>query len=75
MTSLANTVTVQVPGGYRQNGRVYRDAELRPVNGRDEMFLRQVSDTLGPAPLSTALLARCVQRMGPGGDVTPDLVR
>ncbi len=75
MTSLVNTVTVQVPGGYREDGRLYRDAELRPVNGRDEVFLRQVADTLSPAAVGTALLARCVQRMGPCGDVTPDLVR
>lgn len=75
MTSLANTMTVQVPGGFRQDDRLYRDAELRPVNGRDEIFLRQVAETLSPAAVSTALLARCVQRMGPCVEVTPDFAR
>jgi len=75
MNHAAHPVTVQLPGGYQYDGRRCREAELRAVNGHDEAFLQQAAGMLSPAALTTALLARCVQRVGPCDDVNPQVVR
>jgi len=53
-----------MPGGVAVGGDRRRDAVLRPVVGRDEAFLLE-ADALSPVERSTALLARCLVRLGP----------
>jgi hypothetical protein len=47
-------------GGSRR-----RDAALRPLTGADEAFLAEESAGLLPARRTTALLTRCLERLGP----------
>jgi hypothetical protein len=74
MSGDARTI-VTLPGGFWLEGQCYRDAELRPVTGRDEAFLLDVADALLPAQWTTAILARCLVRLGPLRPVTLDGVR
>jgi len=64
-----------LPGGYIDGeGNVHREAEIAPLCGRDEELLagsrRQAS-----ASLVTAILSRCVKRIGAVAPVTPDVAR
>jgi hypothetical protein len=68
-------VNVELPGGLRLDGSWRRDAVLRPVAGRDEAFLMQQGRALSPASRTTALLARCLCRLGSVSRVTADVVR
>jgi len=68
-------VDVELPGGIRLDGSWRRDARLRPLAGRDEAFVLQQRGALFPAALTTAVLARCLCRLGPVSPVTPDIVR
>jgi len=68
-------VDVELPGGIRLDGSWRRDARLRPLAGRDEAFVLQQRGALLPAALTTAVLARCLCRLGPVSPVTPDIVR
>src|SRR6266536_3258635 len=68
------TVTVTLPGGYWRDGICHREAELRPLTGEDEAFLADGAESLLPAYRTTALLARCLTRVGPI-TVTPDVAR
>lgn len=64
-----------LPGGYWHRGRRYRRAVLRPLAGADEVFLLDAGRTLAPARRTTALLARCLERLGPLRRVTAETVR
>lgn len=69
-------VEVTLPRGVRVGGERRRDAAVRPVAGADEVSLLD-GDALSPVERSTALLARCVVRLGdvdaPGADAVRDL--
>jgi hypothetical protein len=66
---------VEMPGGIRLERDWRRDAVLRPLTGRDEAFLQQHGGALTPAARTTAILARCLCRLGPISTVTTDLAR
>jgi len=55
---------VTMPGGVAVDDGRRRDAALRPVVGADEAFLLD-AEALAPVERSTALLARCLVRLGP----------
>jgi hypothetical protein len=64
---------VTFPGGIWLDSERHRDAELRQLTGADEIV---VAESRGlPAERATALLARCLTRLGPDEDVRPDDVR
>jgi hypothetical protein len=65
---------VTLPGGYWCDGVCYREAELRPVTGDDEAFLLETDESLLPAERTTALLSRCVVRLG-SDKVTRETIR
>lgn len=68
-----NSFTCTLPGGYRDaEGTVHRVAELVPLGGREEELL--AGGGSGPA-LVSAVLARCVRRIGEIEPVTPRLAR
>ena len=68
-------VDVKLPGGIRLEGGWRRDAVLRPLAGRDEIFLLQQGSALSPAARTTAVLARCLCRLGPVSTVTAEIAR
>ena len=58
-------VEVTLPTGLWVEGRRRQDAALRPPSGADETFLLEEADGLSPARRTTALLTRCLVRLGP----------
>ncbi len=67
---MEGAVAVTLPGGYWLEGSCYREAELRPLNSGDEIFVVEAGEALSPARRTTALLSRCLERLGPlGGPV------
>jgi hypothetical protein len=64
---------VELPGGIRLAGSWRRDAVLRPLTGRDEEFLQ--ASTLAPAARTSAVLARCLCRVGPVSSVGAEIAR
>jgi hypothetical protein len=57
-------IRVTLPGGLEEEGIRYRDARVRPVDGTDLDAMRSTVGQL-PAERISALLARCVTRLGP----------
>jgi hypothetical protein len=53
----------------------HREASLRPLTGDDEAFLLEAGESLFPVQRTTALLARCLMRLGPLDRVTTEAVR
>jgi hypothetical protein len=72
---VVGAVDVTLPGGYWFDGRCYREARLRPIGSGDEDFLLDTEGRLLPAHRVTALLARCVERLGPAEPATAEAVR
>src|SRR3972149_3147595 len=70
-----DAVEITLPRGIFAEGQWHRIAWLRPLSGRDETFLGDEGRVLPPALRTTALLSRCVQRLGALPRVTPDSVR
>ena len=68
-------VEVTLPGGLFLEGERHQDALLRPLTGEDEAFLLEDAEGLSPAARTTALLARCLERLGPEEVVDGDAVR
>jgi hypothetical protein len=66
---------ITLPGGCWIDGTRHRKVGLRPISGSDEDFLLDAGSLLPPAHRSTALLARCLERLGPAGPVTVETVR
>ncbi len=66
---------VMLPSGLWVDGVRHREAGLRPLAGGDEAFLDDAGEALLPAARTTALLARCLTRLGPLAEVTPEAVR
>src|SRR5688500_16379214 len=63
-----------LPGGYADaDCELFREVEVAPLTGRDEELIAQQPGARGA--LLTALLARCVLRLGPVGPVSEDLMR
>jgi hypothetical protein len=68
-------VAITMPGGVQSDGTRRRDAELRPLRGEDELFLAEEGASLLPAARTTALLTRCLVRLGPCEPVSEERVR
>ncbi len=66
---------VTLPGGLLVGGERRQDASLRPLAGEDEAFLFEDAEGLSPAARTTALLSRCLERLGPVQPVGADDVR
>jgi len=72
---MKGTLDIILPRGYWLDGECYKDAGVRPINGSDEEFLLNIRDSLLPVQQTTALLARCLTKLGPFGRATPEMVR
>lgn len=54
-----------LPAGYvGEDGAIHAEAELAPLTGRDEEFLSGLPDDICAAAAVTALLGRCLLRVG-----------
>jgi hypothetical protein len=62
---VGGAVEVTLPTGLWVEGRRRQDAALRPPTGDDETFVLEEADGLSPARRTTALLTRCLVRLGP----------
>jgi hypothetical protein len=57
--------TVELPAGWwEDDGTCHRNAVIRPLRGSDEEWLRGLAPATPLAHVATALLARCVRRVG-----------
>jgi len=65
------STAVTLPGGLWQDGVCHRQAGLRPLTGEDEAFLLESGDLMSAAERTTALLARCLTRLGNLGLAEP----
>jgi hypothetical protein len=70
-----NAVEVTLPTGLWVEGRRRQDAALRPPTGDDETFLLEEASGLSPARRTTALLTRCLVRLGPNEPPAAEHVR
>lgn len=75
MSAEAAEARVALPGGLWFDGVCHREAALRPPTGEDEAFLLETTARLLPSHRTTAILARCLTRLGPDDTVGPDRVR
>lgn len=64
-----------LPRGYWLDGECHRNARLRPINGSDEAFLLDVGEALLPVQQTTAILSRCLTKLGPFCNVSHEMVR
>jgi hypothetical protein len=64
-----------LPHGLWADGVRRCDAELRPLTGADEEFLLDAGSSLLPAERTTALLERCLLRLGPHAPAGAEQVR
>lgn len=68
-------VAAVLPRGLWVGGTRRRDAGLRPLTGADEEFLCGAAAGLAPAERVTALLARCLESLGPHTPPEPEAIR
>jgi hypothetical protein len=68
-------VDVILPGGLFVDGERRQDAAVRPLTGEDEAFVAHEVEGLSPAARATALLARCLERLGSHAPVGEAAVR
>jgi len=68
-------VAITLPGGCWLDDAYHREVRLRPISGGDEDFLLDAGNLLLPAHRATALLARCLESLGPAGPLTAETVR
>lgn len=68
-------IEVRIPHGVSAAGGADRRAWLRPMRGEDEEFLVEEGGAMLPAHRTTALLARCLARLGDEHPVDEDAVR
>lgn len=66
--------TCTLPGGLLDDGEVHRDAILKPLSGREEEYLADLS-TVPTAAIVTDVLCRCVERIGAVSPVTHSVAR
>jgi hypothetical protein len=72
---MGNEVTVKLPGGLWLGGTRCQEADLRSLNGDDEVFLSETADgSLLPVQRATLLLARCLTRLGALSPVSTNTV-
>jgi hypothetical protein len=69
------SICVKLSGGFWLDDECHREAELRPFTGNDEAFLLEVGDMLLLAQRTTAILVRCLIRMGPISPITTEVVQ
>jgi len=70
-----DSAIVRLPGGFVDGqGTTHRDAEIVPLTGREEEWLAGEAGQ-DFAPRVTALLSRCVRRIGPLAPVTEAVAR
>jgi len=68
-------ITCFLPGGYvDEGGALHREVELAPLSGREEELLADRKQAGSMAPV-TAILSRCVRRLGTISPVPAALVR
>ena len=72
---MSRTATVQLAGGYWEGEKGYFEAQLRQPTGDDDLFLAEAGADLPLPHLATALLTRCLTRLGPLQPVTEETVR
>jgi hypothetical protein len=68
-------VAATLPHGLWIDAVRHTEAELIPLTGADEEFLLEHGSSLLPAEWTTALLARCLVRLGPEAPPSVDSVR
>jgi hypothetical protein len=66
-----SAAAIVLPGGFWLDGVHHREAGLSPLSGEDEAFLLETAGTLTPARRTTALLARCLTRLGQCPPMSP----
>src|SRR5919202_720865 len=71
---MPSATTIRLPGGFWLEGTHHQEADLRSLNGEDEVFLLEMGESLLPAERTTALLTRCVIRLGPLSPATVETV-
>jgi hypothetical protein len=60
------TEDIALPGGlFDENGTCHRDARVRTLRGVDEEWLLSLRERVAQPGIVTALLSRCVKRIGP----------
>lgn len=64
-----------LPGGFWIDGVRHQEVELRALTGNDQDYFLEAKKSLFQAEWTTALLARCIKRLGPLNPVTSDNVR
>ena len=69
------SIPITLPGGCWRNGAWQRDALLRPLRGKDELFLAEEAEGLTPARRTTLTLARCLERLGDEAPVSDETAR
>src|SRR3982751_6855169 len=69
------TFEVTLPGGFAFEGDWQRTVSVRPLSGKDEVFLSEEGRALLPARRVTALLERTLGHCVPSGAVTSEFVR
>lgn len=70
------TQVFTLPSGYVDDeGGVHREVELAPVTGYEEELLDSIGPTVSAAHVVTALLCRCLRRVGKQSPVTISIVR
>lgn len=67
--------TVTLPHGFAFEGKWYRNAQLRSINGDDETAIREISPGLLPVERITMLLSRCLVKLGPKTKIDVNAVR
>jgi hypothetical protein len=70
-----DTIAITLSGGLWLGGLCHREAHMRALTGADEAFLLETSAALLPAQRATALLTRCLTRLGPLCPVTAEAAR
>lgn len=73
-TSTADGITLTLPGGLLDGDRRHQGAEVRPLTGREEELLVGMGCHPSAAERVTAVLGRCLTRLGPA-DLGPSTVR
>lgn len=64
-----------LPGGYYQEGELYKEVELRPLTGQEEEIIAESSANENRAKLITSILINCVLRIGPIREITAEMIR
>jgi hypothetical protein len=71
-----DTVVCRLPGGYVDaSGAIHHEVELAALSGREEELLAARPGRGGSARQVTAVLARCVRRLGPVAPVGEAVIR